>query len=220
SYTYHNPALAVDGTSTSAYIGLVERVQREEQLVQCRTYFRACRAGENRDVNDSFHELYDAVRWRLFGNIRAGAIATVARGSPTLVASLIYRRLKLAAASTYFQIESVVEPVPDRDSRVTLSSQRDRLGLNEARLDWRIGDLEKRTLVRMLSLIKQEFEAFGVGSVDLQQADEGRLPRILGCDHHMGTTRMDPDPRLGVVDANCKVHGMHNLYVAGSSVFP
>ncbi len=220
SYTYHNPALAVDGTSTSAYIGLVERVQREEELVQCRTYFRACRAGEDREVNDSFHELYDALRWRLVRNIRLGAIATVARRSPNLIASLLYRRLKLAAASTYFQVESVVEPVPDPESRDTLSPRRDRLGLNEARLDWRIGDLEKRTLVRMLSLIKQEFEAFGVGTVDLQQADEGRLPKILGCDHHMGTTRMDPDPRLGVVDTNCRVHGMNNLYIAGSSVFP
>lgn len=220
SYTYHNPKLAVDGTSASAYIGLVERVQREEELVQCRTYFRACRAGEDREVNDSFHELHDALRWRLFRGIKPGTLATVARHSPNLIASLLYRKLKLAAPSNYFQIESVVEPVPDRESRVTLSSRRDRLGLNQVELDWRIGALEKRTLVRMLSLIKQEFEAFGVGKVDLQQADEGHLPKILGCDHHMGTTRMHTDPRLGVVDPDCKVHGMHNLYVAGSSVFP
>ncbi len=220
SYTYHNPMLAVDGTSASAYIGLVERIQRDERLVQCRTYFRACRAGEDREVTDSFHEVYDALRWRLFRDIKLSTVASVARHSPNLLASLIYRRLKLAAKSNYFQIESVVEPVPDRESRITLSHKRDRLGLNQAELNWRIGNLEKRTLVRMLSLIKQEFEAFGVGQVDLQQADEGRLPKILGCDHHMGTTRMHADPRLGVVDPDCKVHGVQNLYIAGSSVFP
>ncbi len=38
--------------------------------------------------------------------------------------------------------------------------------------------------------------------------------------HHMGTTRMSADPKLGVVDANSRVHGIGNLYVAGSSVFP
>ena len=38
--------------------------------------------------------------------------------------------------------------------------------------------------------------------------------------HHMGTTRMHDDPRQGVVDANCRVHDLANLYVAGSSVFP
>jgi choline dehydrogenase-like flavoprotein len=38
--------------------------------------------------------------------------------------------------------------------------------------------------------------------------------------HHMGTTRMSQDSRKGVVDANCKVHGIENLFVAGSSCFP
>jgi choline dehydrogenase-like flavoprotein len=36
----------------------------------------------------------------------------------------------------------------------------------------------------------------------------------------MGTTRMDADPKRGVVDENCRVHGVENLYVAGCSVFP
>jgi choline dehydrogenase-like flavoprotein len=43
---------------------------------------------------------------------------------------------------------------------------------------------------------------------------------IVGCWHHMGTTRMDSDRTKGVVDANCRVHGISNLFVAGSSVFP
>jgi choline dehydrogenase-like flavoprotein len=43
---------------------------------------------------------------------------------------------------------------------------------------------------------------------------------VRGARHHMGTTRMHADPRRGVVDADCRVHGIANLYVAGSSVFP
>jgi choline dehydrogenase-like flavoprotein len=38
--------------------------------------------------------------------------------------------------------------------------------------------------------------------------------------HHMGTTRMHPDPSRGVVDEDCRVHGTSNLFVGGSSVFP
>ena len=38
--------------------------------------------------------------------------------------------------------------------------------------------------------------------------------------HHMGTTRMNDNPNRGVVDSNCRVHGVANLYVTGSSVFP
>jgi len=36
----------------------------------------------------------------------------------------------------------------------------------------------------------------------------------------MGTTRAHFSPKHGVVDANLKVHGVANLYIAGSSVFP
>jgi choline dehydrogenase-like flavoprotein len=42
----------------------------------------------------------------------------------------------------------------------------------------------------------------------------------LGRYQHMGTTRMFPTPNRGVVDEDCRVHGVENLYIAGSSVFP
>ena len=38
--------------------------------------------------------------------------------------------------------------------------------------------------------------------------------------HHVGTTRMHADPGQGVVDAHGRVHGLTNLFVTGSSVFP
>ena len=38
--------------------------------------------------------------------------------------------------------------------------------------------------------------------------------------HHMGTTRMSDSPTTGVVDRDCKVHGIGNLYIASSSVYP
>ena len=36
----------------------------------------------------------------------------------------------------------------------------------------------------------------------------------------MGTTRMAENPANGVVDADCRVHNVDNLWIAGSSVFP
>jgi choline dehydrogenase-like flavoprotein len=38
--------------------------------------------------------------------------------------------------------------------------------------------------------------------------------------HHIGTTRMSSDPTQGVVDPHCRVHGVDNLYISSSSVFP
>ncbi len=43
---------------------------------------------------------------------------------------------------------------------------------------------------------------------------------LLGSAHQMGTARMNPDPNLGVTDLNGKVHGLDNVYIVDSSVFP
>jgi choline dehydrogenase-like flavoprotein len=51
-------------------------------------------------------------------------------------------------------------------------------------------------------------------------APSGSFPELWGGHHHMGTTRMHDDPRFGVVDRECRVHSLENLFVAGSSVFP
>jgi choline dehydrogenase-like flavoprotein len=43
---------------------------------------------------------------------------------------------------------------------------------------------------------------------------------VHGTAHHLGTTRMAERADEGVVDRDCRVHGLANLHVAGSSVFP
>jgi len=55
----------------------------------------------------------------------------------------------------------------------------------------------------------------------LRERQENVVPDALRpMNHHIGTTRMDNDPHRGVVNSNCRVHGINNLYIAGSSVFP
>ena len=54
----------------------------------------------------------------------------------------------------------------------------------------------------------------------LDEDDTYDPSRYIGGCHHMGTTRMSDGAADGVVDAQCKLHGVDNLYVAGSSVFP
>jgi hypothetical protein len=118
----------------------------------------------------------------------------------------------------------VGEPAPNPDSRVTLSVDRDGLGLNRPRLDWRLTELEKRSIAELLKVIGREFGRLDMGRVKLDDwlMDEASAwpTNMRGGSHHMGTTRMAADPKSGVVDANCLMHGIHNLYVAGSSLFP
>lgn len=113
------------------------------------------------------------------------------------------------------------EQRPNRDSRVTLSDRRDAFGLPLARLDWRLAPEDKASLLRNLRALGGAFAAAGLGRMLVELPDGAAWPaELTGGNHHMGTTRMSADPRDGVIDADCRVHGMANLYVAGSSVFP
>ncbi len=115
------------------------------------------------------------------------------------------------------------EQVPNPDSRVTLGPDRDALGLNRIQLDWRFTDLDKYSLRRSLEIVGEEVGRAGLGRLKFNDwvlsDDLSSFPGIEYA-HHMGTTRMTADPKTGVVDKNCRVHDVHNLFIAGSSVFP
>jgi choline dehydrogenase-like flavoprotein len=113
------------------------------------------------------------------------------------------------------------EQVPNPQSRVTLASEKDILGLPKIRLEWRLTEQDRRSFVAHVRSLGQEFGALGVGRLRIKVEDDGQWPeRVGGGSHHMGTTRMHDDPKQGVVDRDCRVHGCDNLFVAGSSVFP
>ena len=140
-----------------------------------------------------------------------------------------------AAAAAYAHIQSImgisrrwsfltiVEPEPNPDSRVLLDGVKDRFGQRRVKLDWRLTPLVGQSLRYAQKAIVRDLRAVGLdcavegssGAAGNQSIDE---PRWVW--HHMGTLRMSSDPTQGVVDPNCKVHGMENLYVAGSSIFP
>jgi choline dehydrogenase-like flavoprotein len=150
---------------------------------------------------------------------------SVARALSALPAATLAYVASLTRATSlvrHFQVQSMIEPVPDRENRVTLLTRRDALGLNRAHLAWRIGELEKRTHFAALRAIKKEIEGRGLGQVRFSEdIDDSQWESlVLPTNHQMGTTRMSEDPRFGVVDPTCRVHGYENLFVAGSSVFP
>lgn len=171
--------------------------------------------------------------------VRSGAVAdhlhTVAEGWPTLL-KLAQHKLARRKSHTpllaagrwsslvadparefgYFELVSQVEQLPNPQNRVTLSDARDRLGQRKVRVEWRWSELELAALQRTRALVKAALGHSELGEVELKRGPTSHT----GCHHHMGTTRMHSDPREGVVDVNSRVHGVANLFVAGSSVFP
>jgi choline dehydrogenase-like flavoprotein len=121
-------------------------------------------------------------------------------------------------------IYAKVEQAPNPESRVTLSSERDRLGLKKAKLNWRLTTREKRTLHVANRVLDRQARQGGIGYVEPFEwltSDDAAWPSTLEAyGHHMGTTRMSESPTKGVVDPDCRIHGIDNLFVAGSSVFP
>ncbi|ADE16269.1 GMC oxidoreductase [Nitrosococcus halophilus Nc 4] len=140
------------------------------------------------------------------------------------IAGYAYRRLRGQenAVPQVLVLHNRSEQVPNPDSRVRLSNERDALGQNRVALDWKLSAIDKHSLQRSHELVALDFGAAGLGRMRVELDGEvASWPAELGGgNHHMGTTRMHRNPKLGVVDPDCRVHGIANLYVAGSSVFP
>jgi choline dehydrogenase-like flavoprotein len=115
-----------------------------------------------------------------------------------------------------------IDPVPNKHSRVSLSRARDELGMPRVELHWRLSRLDKHSARRALEILASELGRRDRGRIriGIEEGDASWPADLEGGWHHMGTTRMSDDPRHGVVDRDCRVHGMSNLFVAGSSVFP
>ncbi len=115
-----------------------------------------------------------------------------------------------------------MEQAPHPENRVTLSDRLDVFECPKIKLTWKINDLDKQTMVALHQTLKERLRSTGIGELSspLLSGAPTDWPIYHDASHHMGTTRMGNDPKTSVVDANCKVHGIENLYIGGSSTFP
>ena len=121
-------------------------------------------------------------------------------------------------------IWAYVEQEPNPSSRITLIEEKDALGMPRIALDWRVTALEKRTISESSKHVAQEISRLTGMRVQLDEwvlaKDDFISDAMHGGHHHMGTTRMSDTAQTGVVDKDCKVFGIDNLFIASSSVFP
>ncbi|MEO6080243.1 MAG: GMC family oxidoreductase [Steroidobacteraceae bacterium] len=224
-FQYQNNLLSAHGTRIAAQFAATPEVQEREGLLNARLALTSIFPGE-----------HDAAGWaiRRLRRRYEGAESpktTIAQDLGS-VAAHPFLSMGFVAARLFqpqflirgVRMQATVEPAPDPESRVTLSNTRDALYMPRVRVNWRLSDNVKRTFDRMFALLRDELETNNIARVELDPAiGTGDWPDTFereGNWHHMGTTRMHDSPRQGVVDRNCLIHGMNNLYVAGSSVFP
>ena len=85
--------------------------------------------------------------------------------------------------------------------------------------------MEGHSLRAFATTVQAHWSRIGIAALDmdavpLEGRELGKFGGYVDANHHIGTTRMGTDPLESVVNADCKVHGYENLYVASSSVFP
>ena len=130
--------------------------------------------------------------------------------------------IALSSKLNRYPLEFHAEQAPNPDSRILLSEARDTFGMPRLKIDWRATDLDFKTIRESYRLLGRELERADVGRLTFDDAQLESVTLKAGAygGHHIGGLRMSASPRDGVVDADCKVHGVANLFIAGSAVFP
>ena len=142
--------------------------------------------------------------------------------SHRLLAERKFPSVILRNRTNRFSLEMHGEQIPQAQSRVTLSDKVDALGTPQLHVDWRYSQADIESIRGTLDILSQEFAASGVARFEYDaetlEEDLTRFGAYGG--HHIGTARMGMDERTSVVNPECRVHSVHNLFVAGSAVFP
>ncbi len=214
------PAAALG--KTTAHLILTEECIEKERIAR----FRALLYPADLEGNWVRGKGYSAVR-SIFRRLRnaefphdlLGHVGDIIRDFDGLVTDLANKY----GDTPGITINTEYEQVPNPDSRVLLGPERDALGLNRVNLDWRLTSLDKYSLRRSMEIIGEELGRAGVGRLRIDDwvlSDDLSTFPGTGAWHHAGGTRMSADPKTGVVDKDCRMHGVANLYIAGGSVFP
>ena len=127
----------------------------------------------------------------------------------------------LGSASSVYWLHYDAEQSPNPQSTVSLGRDKDAFGLNRLDVDFRYNAADESSVVRSVELIAEAVEQAGVGRMEADRetlAEQAQHWRVAS--HHIGTTRMAEEASEGVVDPDCRVFGVENLYVASSSVLP
>ena len=233
----YNHISDVNGVSIIGKLALEEAVLRREKLinyvaelvprVMCHSslgeIFYPPIASES---VHSFRTAASAVRRGALPNDPGRHLKNIVAGIDD-IAVTAYRNMKRRSLRTLgrkkikaFWLASMSEQVPNPLSRVTLSAERDKFGMNCAKLDWRLQSIDLQSVIRSQEILKEAIRRAGLGRLYVQFNEDTPPKMVTGGWHQMGTTRMHTDPKKGVVDENCRVHGTSNLYISGPSVFP
>tara|TARA_B110000196_G_scaffold306819_1_gene305815 strand:- start:6030 stop:7631 length:1602 start_codon:yes stop_codon:yes gene_type:complete len=210
-------------------ISLSEKYQGEKKILNAHAYIDPKFKKEDEDFFINFlSEIKKLIKFKGFPNISYKNLnikkifelvyltlpPQISNSFLNNILRIIFKRKNYYLSFNEMNINYQSEQLPHADSKIYLSNNKDCFNQNTVIIDWKLNDMDKKTENEFIKTLSQNYT-----SHDLLTFYENNNKEITDSSHHSGTTRMSLNKSDGVVDKNCKVHGVRNLYVAGSSVF-
>jgi len=209
---------AEDGSKIAALWRLPDTAQREHGLVNSVIEFRKLSGNEATVGGRALADM----RWGLENGVSPARMAPQIKAflrRPGSIARTVAEKFGREVAPAVGLVVTS-EQSPLERSSVTLGTRTDAFGQRVARLEWHVANSDLESLSRTQDLLDAALRRAELGSIRDKWGEAEPNPRIDGCFHAIGTTRMGATTKEGVVDSDCRVHGMENLWIAGSSVMP
>lgn len=227
-YTISNYGKNESNLGVGGAIGIKDEVLREERLLNSCSFFVLRPSYKN---EDNYHTKAGLDLQKTFNTINHTTAPNFtffqhfwsAIQNINISTNLLGMKLKhILKPQIQISLHTQSECIPNPESRITLSDKRDALGVKQVRLDWQPTRKDLDSLNRYLYLLDEGLNQLGLSfRLINHELDENQWPITLeGGKHYMGTTRMHKDHRKGVIDQNCQVHGIANLFISGASTFP
>lgn len=208
--------------------GLTSTKRREQMLLNGCGFF-VKRAAHKTDNLYYSKEMQDVIRLSEIihhaapPNLKAAEYLACALSNSQKLFPAIKNSLSPNKGETHYGLQLQMECIPNPESRLTLSDdRRDFLGVPRLVVHWKLSSQDLDNYQRFRKTLFEGLARTGlpVRPIKHDLDEEGWPVSIVPSKHHMGATRMHQDPKKGVVDEHCQVHGIHNLYIASSSTFP
>jgi choline dehydrogenase-like flavoprotein len=231
----------VDGMGVMGHLQLADKAVRSENLIGSSFLLFAVERGATPSLSSRQKRGLDALTsikkaLETGSRISTMDLVNLFVGFDGAVRSLIARVLhnkfhfdvggwsKLPDQSTRFEgfdVLQIAEQSPSADNFVYLCDERDRLGMRKLGIRWKYTAENAAAIRKVQNVLKEELANAGIGDFEISSEPDGKPTTINAhANHYFGITRMSSRPEDGVVDTDCRVHGIANLYVASSSVFP
>ena len=227
----HNPQLA----SVRPVITLSANVLQKEKLRNAAIYFYPSYESHPAFVSDavksalemweivkgkSAAELYDIVKMEAAPGELWDFCQRIGSRPHHVLHAMLRKALVRDPSCSRWRLRFYYECTPAAENRVVLCDQKDRFNRAQARLIWHLADQDMQSAYRFHVYLNSILQKTGAGQLSFfDELSQWRANTETG-KHPSGTTRMHDDPMQGVVDKNCQVHGLDNLFIAGSSLFP